>query len=573
MLSGPFDQWSMCAVAIFQWELMNKNYQVKVNLHDDVGQDEATASPKPAYFVGFFTASYVAVEHHIILILISSMEGPNPLRPYYIPPSVGPPTDFSPKLSRTSNLGNKHATTAPASTASFGSSARNILADMDYTDYLSESSPSQADIVRSLLEQALWKYTSVFLAQPFEVAKTVLQVQLSNTAQKPIAQTAPADDPRRRPPSHWDESYETPSDDSDPESPSYFTSSAPLSHTPTRASRARRRRDSPDSQHLHTPRSSPPNGSKSPHILELKSSSSLLAVLSSLWATEGSWGIWKGTNCSYIHSILLSTITSFTRSFLSALFALPDPGLSIQFTSAFTYAGGLDILSSPSPLTSLAVAVSAAGITGIILAPLDIVRTKLILTPSTHPPRSILSTLRSLASWTVPFSIAPVAFLHAVLPTLLSASTPLFLRSKLGVDPLLTPNLFALATFVGQGLELGLKLPIETVLRRGQMQVAIQNSPSQDIKTVIEIGQYKGLFGTMHSIVYEEGTSGLQGEPARATGDARNSRLGKGSSQQPRRKGQGFEGLWRGWRVGMWGLLGVWGAATLGGVGGKGAEF
>lgn len=324
---------------------------------------------------------------------------------------------------------------------------------------------------------------------------------------------------------------------------------------------------------MHTSRSPPPNSTRSPHTLELKSSSSLLAVLSSLWATEGSWGIWKGTNCSYIHSILLSTITSFTRSFLSALLALPDPGLSFQLSSTFTYAGGLDVLSSPSPLTSLAVAVSAAGIAGIVLAPLDIVRTKLILTPSTHPPRSILLTLSTLPSWTIPFSIAPVAFLHAALPTLLSASTPLFLRSKLGVDPLLTPNLFALTTFVGQGIELGLRLPIETVLRRGQMQVVGQSSGSRDMKTVVEVGQYKGLIGTMHSIVYEEGTSEVQGKPARTTDEVRNLKLGKGAPQQQKKKGQGFEGLWRGWRVGMWGLLGVWGAATLGGVGAKGGEF
>ena len=34
------------------------------------------------------------------------------------------------------------------------------------------------------------------------------------------------------------------------------------------------------------------------------------------------------------------------------------------------------------------------------------------------------------------------------------------------------------------------------------------------------------------------------------------------------RKGQGIRGLWRGWRVGFWGLVGVWGAAALGGAGG-----
>lgn len=143
------------------------------------------------------------------------MEGPNPLRPYYIPPSVGSPPILSQNLSSTSGIGSKYATSAPATTSSFGSSARNILADMDYTEYLSEDSPSPVEIVKKILEQALWKYTSIFLAQPFEVAKTVLQVQLSTTAQKAIAQTGPADDPRRRPPSHWDESYEVFSEETD----------------------------------------------------------------------------------------------------------------------------------------------------------------------------------------------------------------------------------------------------------------------------------------------------------------------------------------------------------------------
>ena len=36
----------------------------------------------------------------------------------------------------------------------------------------------------------------------------------------------------------------------------------------------------------------------------------------------------------------------------------------------------------------------------------------------------------------------------------------------------------------------------------------------------------------------------------------------------PRRahKGQGIEGLYRGWRVGMWGLVGIWGASFVGGM-------
>jgi fusion and transport protein UGO1 len=239
----------------------------------------------------------------------------------------------------------------------------------------------------------------------------------------------------------------------------------------------------------------------------------------------------------------------------------------------FTYAGGLDVLSSSSPLASLAVAVSAAGIAGIILAPLDIARTKLILTPSTHPPRSILATMQTLPSWTLPFSIAPTAFLHSTLPTLISASTPLFLRSKLGIDPLLNPNLYAIGTFIGQVFELGVKLPIETVLRRGQMDVARSTTKGKEMQTMVEVGPYKGLFGTMHSIIYEEGERGVQTELVKGSAGAPGMKAGKLGQDRKKRKGQGFEGLWRGWRVGIWGLVGVWGAATWGGVGGKGGEF
>ena len=366
------------------------------------------------------------------------------------------------------------------------------------------------------------------------------------------------------------------SDDSDPDSPSYFTSSAPLARTPTRSSRPRRRQGSPEPDgipRVHTPQPPPPKSHASPHTLDLKSPSSILGVLSTLWATEGSWGIWKATNSTYVHSILLSTITSFIRSFFSAFLALPDPGLSFTTTPRFSYAGGLDILSSPSPLASLAISVSAAGIAGIILAPLDIARTKLILTPSTHPPRSIIATLHTLPSWTLPFSIAPVAFLHSTLPTFISASTPLFLRSKLGIDPLLTPNMYAIATFLGQTFELGVKLPIETVLRRAQMDVARSTSKGKELPTVVEVGPYKGLLGTMHSIIYEEGERSTPAELVKGTAGAPAMKPGKMGQERKRRKGQGFEGLWRGWRVGMWGLVGVWGATTLGGVSAKGGEF
>jgi fusion and transport protein UGO1 len=129
-------------------------------------------------------------------------------------------------------------------------------------------------------------------------------------------------------------------------------------------------------------------------------------------------------------------------------------------------------------------------------------------------------------------------------------------------------------------LELGLRFPLETTLRRAQIAtftspvLAAGGKPKQ-IETVVPTPKtYRGILGTIWSIVYEEGTSSRPDEVAKILGKAQDER-------RARRKGQGVEGLYRGWRVGMWGLVGVWGAGFLGGFssgtsrvgGGGGGEF
>lgn len=374
-------------------------------------------------------------------------------------------------------------------------------------------------------------------------------------------------------------------DDSDTDSQSYFTSSAPASQ-PIR--QPRRRYDSSRSPSPATSRSSrrgrsPPAVSIT-HKHNLHSASSVTAALSTLWTHEGAWGVWKGTNSTFIHGVLLSTFTTFVRSLLCAVLALPDPGIAAIPTNTLPNPAalvGLDIVSSPAPLIALCAAVSASGIAGIILAPLDIARTKLMLTPSTCPPRSIIPAVRALGSWLVPSSLALPTLLYSTLPTFIGASTPLFLRSNLGIDPILTPTTYAVATFTSQLFELGVRLPIETVLRRGQMAVARTPPPrtsravaprEDPLPTIVDVGAYKGFVGTMYHIVFEEGTkteTGAEQTLSRATGTATTVRPQQGGRK---RKGQGLEGLFRGWRVGVWGLVGCWGASTLGG-GGKGGEF
>lgn len=208
----------------------------------------------------------------------------------------------------------------------------------------------------------------------------------------------------------------------------------------------------------------------------------------------------------------------------------------------------------------------------------------MILTPLTSTPRAVLPALRSVRLWGCPTSLLIPTLLHSTIPTFVSTSAPLFLRTQFKVDPLLTPTAYSVCSFVASGIELLFKLPFETVLRRAQMgfisQLAYNKSSSRHprssreaspakLETVVEIGPYTGVVGTMWRIAREEGET-YEKTPAMTRGAPGT------SAHRPvyaARKGQGLQGLWRGWRVGTWGLVGVWSAAALGGAGSKGGEF
>jgi fusion and transport protein UGO1 len=237
---------------------------------------------------------------------------------------------------------------------------------------------------------------------------------------------------------------------------------------------------------------------------------------------------------------------------------------------------------------SLGVAVAATAIAAALLAPLDMVRTRLIVTPISSTPRSIYPCLSLLPSWTVSPRLLPATLLHACIPTLISSSTPLLLRSTLSIDPILTPTTYSVGTFLSSTAELFLRLPLETVLRRGQVAVlqdaevrreaAVYRMPPQhghsssskdntEFNTIVSPGPYRGVLASMWFIAREEGVSisspdAAKAASAKAMGFERPSRM---------RKGQGVHGLWRGWRVGVWGLVGIWGAAAMGS--GGGGEF
>ena len=112
--------------------------------------------------------------------MASNGDGVNPLRPYYIPPRIGEQTGSLPRANPFSNSTTTSTTNATASSAKYASKARDIFPDIDYSDHLDDLSPSTIESIKQFIDELLWKYTSVLMAQPFEVAKTILQVRIQD---------------------------------------------------------------------------------------------------------------------------------------------------------------------------------------------------------------------------------------------------------------------------------------------------------------------------------------------------------------------------------------------------------
>ncbi|TDZ30179.1 Mitochondrial fusion and transport protein ugo1 [Colletotrichum spinosum] len=478
-------------------------------------------------------------------------DGRNPLRPYYKPPVIGEVPDPT----SASGPNPLSAQARNATSQRYASKARDIFSDIDYKDYISEPSPSVVQTVKDLLDELLWKYTSVLMAQPFEVAKTVLQVRSHDDLTLAPATPTPITSPvsERKQSGFGTSTYNDAESDSEIDEPAYFTSNVPTTPSPVSRRESRHRQQSP-------PRTPAAKRPVLPHQLAIQRSDSLMEVIGQLWQKEGAWGVWKGSNATFLYSVLSSLLENWSRSALCALFNVPDLGVKEDIDR-------LVDIASPYPWASLCIAAAAAVATGLILAPLDLVRTRLLVTPTSKQPRRTLSTLRALPSYVCPSALALPTILHSLIHPLLTLSTPLVLRTRFLIDSRVSPTAFSVAKFCTSSVALFVKLPLETVLRRGQ--VAVLSTPEyvralaakdSAMDTIVPPGRFNGVLGTMLYIINEEGTRAIPTQPVPARRGKAKAKVADAVFQ----KGQGLDGLWRGWKVSWWGLVGLWTAGVLG---------
>lgn len=357
---------------------------------------------------------------------------------------------------------------------------------------------------------------------------------------------------------------------------SYFAPAAPAATSHTSHTRRPPARITDRSGYI-------PQTSKPAYMLKLKDPSALFDVLAQLWTTNGPTSLWKGSTATFLYSFLFPTLNSFFRGLLSTIVGYPEEAFSAVLES--------DILTSTSPGVTLILTCVSSALAAVVLAPLDTAKTLLIVSPLGHGPNSLFGAVRQLPkpNYLIPSHLLPITVITSTIPTLLANSTPLFLKSYLSLDPVLNPSSWSLCSLIASGLELGIRIPLETVLRRAQIatftspvlrqqghrratasvsKTSTEEDATTTVKTVVPTPQtYRGIVGTMWSIVYEEGTDGGAEADAieRVLGkQPDNGKDGNSGRIQRRRKGQGMRGLYRGWRREMWGIVGIWGSGFLG---------
>ena len=217
----------------------------------------------------------------------------------------------------------------------------------------------------------------------------------------------------------------------------------------------------------------------------------IIETLRAIHKIEGITGLWRGQNYTWINGLLSSVIYTWLSSALAAAFHLPDPDM-------------IELLPTINTSKIMLIAMSSSAITSLLLSPLDIRRTRSIISSKSEPKRKD-SSKHSQAPYFCPRSLVLPTILHSCIPTAINLYTPIFLRENLSIDGLQRPKLFAWMSFVGYLLENTIRMPLETVLRRGQAQICRVKC------TIVRLAPYNGLFGTGYSAIRQEenGSTGV----------------------------------------------------------------
>ncbi|KAG2023598.1 hypothetical protein CC2G_001232 [Coprinopsis cinerea AmutBmut pab1-1] len=408
------------------------------------------------------------------------MTRPGSLRDLYIDPSSA--WTFVPTTSN-------NATTAaqppePPSAPAYQWSSRpshNSIFDLSPDLNLSEPSGTNvANVFKALVASAVLQYTSTAIVMPWEVGKLLLQVQW---VPRDAGEPAPGE------PELGEEDVDDALSDSSNDNDSYFADpNAPPSNRPLHRT---------DEQGYVIRRSVLEEGTRPEYIIPVGSADGVWDMMKRVgrFRPEGWLALWKGLLTSCVTEILSSTMQPFIDGFLQ----------SLLFPSM-----------SPFHQPPLILPVASHLITGFLLSPLDLIRTRLIVQPFmtryrryTGPIDALKQILREEGGvkgiYLHPQLLIPTLLDNALRPIVALALPGMIARrfTNVNISEDTHPRAWSIAELAGSCVGLLITLPIETIRRRLQVQV---RGTAKPLKACVETrpAPYNGVVDTFWHILTEE---------------------------------------------------------------------
>lgn len=258
----------------------------------------------------------------------------------------------------------------------------------------------------------------------------------------------------------------------------------------------------------------------------------LLDILSQIikHPSEGWQSLLKGQRVGWVYDLLRTSLQSTLEHHLNDLFGLYDDTIPLMHLDSVT--GNLS--------TMLASHIAV----GLLLSPLEIMRTRMIVQssgPTEGPYRGVYRSWRSLIQdedglqsiYLSALNVFPSILYHGLTP-LLHYTAPILIDRTCHISAADHPILYGAATFGLSVFALLLTMPLETIRKRLHCQIGAfrrHRQPSTSSSTVAAAAfqttvplrpvYYHGILDALYKIMKEEGSSSVSATTATATASER----------------------------------------------------
>ncbi|GAA5863945.1 hypothetical protein JCM8547_005289 [Rhodosporidiobolus lusitaniae] len=383
----------------------------------------------------------------------------HPLRPYSVAPKPDEWAWSAPLPQQPSASSSSAAPTAGISTPPSLRTNRYQSSIGDLDDAVS-GLPNAGSMLRAFVTGGLLNFAGVALVQPFEVGKTLAQVQwVPRDGLEPFIGYDLAE--------LEEESVEI---EDENEAEAYFEDLQNLAQPSFKPPTSVPPRPTSPSGYLQ--RSGVGDealGTKPEWVMPIVVQGGVWDMIKAVgrWKGEGWASLWKGQLTSCVLDALSTNIQPVILSALSMAF------LPASFSS-------LPLIYSPKPGPLLILSTISHTLTTILISPLDLIRTRLIVQSAQPQHRKYKNPLNALMTiieeegglWNTYFhsNLFFPALLEGLLRPLITLATPLIISRYLHLEPSGSPLTFGLAELLLSTAGLLITIPIETVRKRLQIQ-------------------------------------------------------------------------------------------------------